>query len=181
MNLIRALGVLILIPALSGCVSVAALPQDEVQRLDEEIASILSNRQAPPPPENGTPAQLPPNLVSEAGFIWPLKGTVLNKLGESGINIKAIAGAPVYAAKSGMVIFVTENFEGYGKLINIKHSDGFISVYAYNSEILVKTNQIVKQGEVIAKAGQTGRAESPQLHFRLFYNEKPVNPLNYLP
>lgn len=165
---------------LAGCTTVPRLPADEERRLDEEITSILGNKQNPNP-ESGKITPLPPNVLSETGFIWPLKGKVLNKLGESGINIKATAGAPVYAVKSGMVIFVSEQFEGYGKLINVKHSDGFISVYAYNSEILVTNNQIVKQGEIIAKAGQTGRAESPQLHFRLFYNEKPVNPLNYLP
>lgn len=120
-------------------------------------------------------------IASETGFIWPVRGPVLNNLGKSGINIKSQQGVDVRAVKSGRVIQTLEKMEGYGKVIIIKHADGFSSLYGYNSEILVKDGQTVKQGEVVAKAGQTGRADQPQLHFRLFKDNEPVNPLNYLP
>jgi murein DD-endopeptidase MepM/ murein hydrolase activator NlpD len=149
------------------------LPPDEEARLDKEIKTILEGSV-----KNNTPIE---SIVSELGFIWPLQGAILANEGIEGINIKAYEGQPVKATKSGIVTFVSDNMTGYGKTITIKHSDGFISIYAYNSENLVKIDQIVKQGDIIAKAGSTGRATQPQLHFRLFKNETPVNPLNYLP
>ncbi|MBI4712039.1 MAG: peptidoglycan DD-metalloendopeptidase family protein [Planctomycetes bacterium] len=127
---------------------------------------------------NGSPEDLIP---SDSGFIWPVRGQVLNNLGKSGINIKSQQGVDVRAVKSGRVIQTLEKMEGYGKVIIIKHADGFSSLYGYNSEILVKDGQTVKQGDVVAKVGQTGRAGQPQLHFRLFKDNEPVNPLNYLP
>jgi murein DD-endopeptidase MepM/ murein hydrolase activator NlpD len=79
------------------------------------------------------------------------------------------------------VTFVSDDMTGYGKVVTIKHSDGFLSFYGYNSEILVKVDQVVKQGDVIARAGKTGRATQPQLYFRLFKGETSVNPMRYLP
>ncbi|MFH1231680.1 MAG: M23 family metallopeptidase [Planctomycetota bacterium] len=159
----------------TGCSSTSLrLPPDEEVRLDKEIKAILQGTAG----KNSIPLE---SIVSELGFIWPLQGAILVNEGIEGINIKAYEGQPVKATKSGIVTFVSDNVTGYGKTITIKHSDGFISIYAYNSENLVKIDQIVKQGDIVAKAGKTGRATQPQLHFRLFKNGIPVNPLNYLP
>jgi murein DD-endopeptidase MepM/ murein hydrolase activator NlpD len=158
----------------SGCSSAPLrLLPDEEARLNKEIKTILEG-------SNKTNISIE-NVVSELGFIWPLQGVILANGGIEGINIKAYEGQPVKAAKSGIVTFISDNMTGYGKTITIKHSDGFISIYACNSENLVKIDQVVKQGDIIAKAGKTGRAAQPQLHFRLFKDETPVNPLNYLP
>lgn len=158
----------------TGCSSTPLrLSSDEEARLDKEIKTILEGSS-----KNNVPLE---NIVSELGFIWPLQGIILVNEGIEGINIKAYDGQSVKATKSGIVTFISDDMTGYGKTITIKHSDGFISIYACNSENLVKIDQIVKQGDVIAKAGKTGRAVQPQLHFRLFKNETPVNPLNYLP
>ncbi|MFH0889445.1 MAG: M23 family metallopeptidase [Planctomycetota bacterium] len=149
------------------------LPPDDEARLDKEIKTILEGTG-----KNDTSVK---SIVSELGFIWPLQGAILSNGGIEGIKIKAYEGQPVKATKSGIVTFISDNMTGYGKTITIKHSDGFISIYAYNSKNLVKIDQVVKQGDIIAKAGSTGRATQPQLHFRLFKNETSVNPLNYLP
>lgn len=121
-----------------------------------------------------------PVVPAEADFIWPVKGTILENLSENGINIKASIGTSVVAVKSGVVTYVDEKWPGLGKIIVIKHSDGFTSLYGYNSEIDVKLGDKVKQGQVIAKVGKTGRAEEAQLHFKLMKNEQLVNPLSYL-
>lgn len=158
-----------------GCSSAPLrLPSDEEMRLDKEIKTILKAS------EQNNQISLE-SIVSELGFIAPLDGRVMENRGEDGVSFKATEGQPVRAVKSGLVTFVSEDMTGYGKVVTIKHSDGFLSFYAYNSEILVKADQVVKQGEVIAKAGQSGRATQPQLYFRLFKGESPVNPLNYLP
>lgn len=120
-----------------------------------------------------------PPLPTESEFIWPVKGTLLGGASTKGIKIKAQHGAPVKAVKSGLIIYTGEE-PGLGKTVIIKHSDNFTSLYCYNSEILVKLEQLVKQGEVIARAGETGRAEESQLFFMLMKGDKLVNPLSYL-
>lgn len=118
--------------------------------------------------------------LAEANFVWPLKGPLIGVAGVNGINIRAFEGQSVRATKSGVVTFVSDHLRGYGKTVVIKHPDGFVSLYAYNSEINVKKGEPVKQGQVIARAGKTGRADKPQLHFRLHKNGQPVNPMHYL-
>lgn len=123
---------------------------------------------------------IPGRVVAEADFIWPLQGQVIGRASTHGINIKAFMGQEVRATKSGKVTFVSDRLRGYGKTVIINHQDGFVSMYAYHSEILVKLGDKVKQGQVIARAGKTGRPDEPQLHFRLTRHDKPVNPLDYL-
>lgn len=158
-----------------GCYSTSLrLPQDEEIRLNREIKTILKSS------EQKNPVSWE-SIVSELGFISPLDGRIMENRGSNGVSFKASQGQSVRAVKSGMVTFVSENMTGFGKVVTIKHSDGFLSFYAYNSELLVKINQVVKQGDVIARAGQSGRATQPQLYFRLFKGETPVNPMRYLP
>ena len=124
----------------------------------------------------------------EDKFIWPLKnkvcsyfGSIKNRTKNKGIDIKAREGAIIVAAKSGTVTMAANNVRGYGKVIIIDHSRGYQTVYAYNSENLVKTGQFVVQDSPIARAGSTGRTEIPCLHFEIRENHQPCNPLNYLP
>jgi len=163
---------------LAGCPTtqpeVIRMKPDEESILNKEIKKILAGK----PTYN--PIYLESN-VSELGFVAPIQGSILENNGTEGITIKATEGQAVRAVRSGIVTFVSEDVSGLGKTITIKHSDGFLSVYSYNSEILVKKNQTVKQGDTIAKAGKTGRATQTSLNFRLFKNDTPVNPLNYLP
>lgn len=128
------------------------------------------------------PSRAGSNLPStnEANFVWPLKGRLSHKTSGYGISIKAFTGQDVRATKSGVITFVSDQVQGYGKTIVIRHSGGFASMYAYNSENLVKMNEQVKQGQVIARAGKTGRPDEPRLYFLLMRYDKPVNPLNYL-
>lgn len=160
---------------LTGCVSYPKLPPDETAQLSKELNFILSDRITKKP--------YPKDITAETNFIWPLKGTILKRprRDDMGLIIKTYRGQTVKAVKSGIVVFVSRAFEGYGEIVVIKHSDGFISFYAHNSEILVAENQTVKQGQVISRAGRSGRANRPQLCFRLFKNERPVDPLSYLP
>ncbi|MGB9734948.1 MAG: peptidoglycan DD-metalloendopeptidase family protein [bacterium] len=126
------------------------------------------------------------NNRSGISFIWPLKGKILQGFNTSngsrhdGIDIKAPAGTPICAAANGTVIYSDDTIRGYGNMIIIKHKDGFVTVYAHNSVNLVKKNQEVKQGQIIAKVGDTGYATTPHLHFEIRLHAIPVNPLNYL-
>ncbi|MBL7155729.1 MAG: peptidoglycan DD-metalloendopeptidase family protein [Candidatus Omnitrophica bacterium] len=121
-------------------------------------------------------------------FIWPVRGTVVSYFGSTkdlvknkGIDIEARELAGVAASRSGRVTFASDNLKGYGKTIIIDHRDGFQTVYAYNAQNLVTLDQAVKQGEIIAKVGRTGRAAKPMLHFEVRKNHEPQNPFYYLP
>jgi len=121
-------------------------------------------------------------------FIWPLKGKIIATYGQNfnniinkGLNIQAPYGADVLAAHSGKIVFSSSNLEGFGKTVIIEHADGFSTVYARNSRILVKPGEVVRRGTVIAKVGSGGRDKSNYLHFEIRKGPNPVNPYFYLP
>jgi len=70
--------------------------------------------------------------------------------------------------------------KGYGNLVLIRHSDGWVSAYGHADRILVKRDDVVQRGQVIAKAGKTGTVDQVQLHFELRQGAKPVDPLPLL-
>ncbi|MFB0519705.1 MAG: peptidoglycan DD-metalloendopeptidase family protein [Acidobacteriota bacterium] len=130
------------------------------------------------------PYQLP--IVLTARFIWPVKGRVTSSYGyrrgelHTGIDIAAPRGEKVVAARDGVVIYTGKGFSGYGNMVIIEHKDNTVTLYAHNASNLVKTNQRVQQGELIAKVGSSGRASGAHLHFEIRVGNNPVNPLLYL-
>jgi murein DD-endopeptidase MepM/ murein hydrolase activator NlpD len=120
-------------------------------------------------------------------FAWPVDGRITSQFGmrrnhhHDGLDISAPRGTPVYAAAPGRVIHADNTLSGYGKMVIIKHSDRYSTVYAHNDQLFVRVGQFVEQGERIALVGQTGRASSPHLHFELRYDGRPRNPLDLLP
>ncbi len=120
-------------------------------------------------------------------FRWPVKGRVIAGFGQKpngsqndGINLAVPEGTPIKAAEDGVVAYAGNELKGYGNLVLIRHSDGFVSAYANASELLVKRGDSVKRGQVIAHAGQTGNVTSPQLHFEIRKGSTPVDPTKYL-
>ena len=120
-------------------------------------------------------------------FSWPVRGKVISKFGviakgrnNDGINIKAPLGTTVKAADAGTIAYAGNELKGFGNLILLKHSGGWITAYAHNDRLLVKNKQKVRKGEKIATVGSTGGVNSPQLHFEIRAGKKAVNPLNYL-
>ncbi|MEQ1931459.1 MAG: M23 family metallopeptidase [Parvularculaceae bacterium] len=128
-----------------------------------------------------------PAKSGERLFEWPIKGAVIGEYGggvlgkrNDGVNIAAPVGTPVRAAADGKVVYRGADLDGYGNLLLIKHDDGFVTAYAHNDVMLVEKDQPVRQGQVIAKVGQTGSASEPQLHFEIRQNLKAVDPLEFL-
>lgn len=117
-------------------------------------------------------------------WCWPacgrvVKGFALQSGGCKGIEIAGELGEPVVAIAPGKVVYSGSGLKGYGNLIIIKHSDNYLSAYAYNKKLLVKEGQLVKAGTEIGKMGQNDSGEV-LLHFEIRQNGKPVNPLLYL-
>jgi len=129
----------------------------------------------------------PAAAPSKALFEWPVRGAVISSYGpgdlgrhNDGVNIAAPAGTPVRAAADGEIVYRGDELDGYGNLLLVKHSDGFVTAYAHTDAMLVRKGQKVHQGQVIAKVGQTGSVSSPQLHFEIRQDLKSVNPRELL-
>lgn len=123
--------------------------------------------------------------ASDAGVIswgWPSNGKIIQGFNATtkGIDIEGAVGAPVVAAAEGKVMYAGNGVRGLGNLILLGHSNGFITAYAHNQSLLVKTGESVKKGAKIATLGQSDTT-SPRLHFEIRRRGTPVNPLSYLP
>jgi murein DD-endopeptidase MepM/ murein hydrolase activator NlpD len=127
-------------------------------------------------------ASLPKTEVAAAPeFRWPARGRIIHGFtGNDGINIAVPEGTAVKAADDGVVAYAGSELKGYGNLVLIRHSNGFVSAYANNSALEVKRGDPVKRGQTIAKSGQTGNVATPQLHFELRKGSTPVDPTHYL-
>ncbi len=139
---------------------------------------------APAPAKPEPPAPAAADRDPDAlDFIWPARGGLLAKFSEpssKGVDIGGKPGDPVVAAAAGQVLYTGTGIRGFGKLIVIRHDNGFSSVYAHNREILVKEGQNVARGQRIAELGDSD-ADRPKLHFEIRKSGKPVDPLRYLP
>ena len=137
-----------------------------------------------------SPAAAPAITAAEPNsgrFRWPARGRVIAAYGRrpdgthnDGINLALPQGAEIHATEGGKVAYAGNELKGYGNLVLIRHDNGWVSAYAHNEELLVKRDDVVRRGQVIAKAGKTGTVDQPQLHFELRQGSKPVDPLPHL-
>lgn len=126
---------------------------------------------------------------------WPLKlGYVTGlfnlratkgKRKHSGVDMPAPKGTPIYAALDGVVEVVSnggKGWRGYGQVVFVNHGNKFWSLYSHCNTVRVKIGQKVKQGDVIATVGRTGRATCDHLHFELRDSSgMPMDPMKFLP
>lgn len=160
----------------------------QVLRLDSSgAAPAPSPSVATPIPVKPASPTEPASTVraSDAALIswgWPASGKIIQSFNANtkGIDIEGAVGAPVQAAADGKVMYAGNGVRGLGNLILLGHSNGFITAYAHNQALLVKTGQQIKKGERIASIGQTDTT-SPRLHFEVRRRGTPVNPMSYLP
>ena len=132
-----------------------------------------------PVPQGQPPPREEPRLLEAEPlkFAWPVKGKIVAAFAEprqKGIDIGGKTGDPVIAAAAGRVTYVGSGIPGLGKLVVIKHDQGYITVYANNRDTVVKEQQAVKRGEKIAELGE-------KLHFQIRKGATAVDPLLYLP
>ncbi|MBF0094452.1 MAG: M23 family metallopeptidase [Alphaproteobacteria bacterium] len=128
----------------------------------------------------------PPPRSGQA-FLWPVSGKVVTRFGSlgdgiqnDGINIAVDKGTPVRAAENGVVVYVGNELKGFGNLLLIKHDEGWMTAYAHQDSVTVKRGQEVRRGDVVGRAGNTGSAPFPQLHFEVRRGTKAVDPMGLL-
>lgn len=160
----------------------------DIKAFDQKIDSII---------EEAKKRNAPITFKPSAGLIWPLqysdayissgygyrsgRGTAYSNFhgGVDTCRRSGTYGANISAAANGVVLYVAYNSSGYGYHVLIDHGNGLYTLYGHNSQILVSTGQNVTQGQIIAKAGDTGYAYGAHCHFEVRVNGSKVNPLSY--
>ena len=107
-------------------------------------------------------------------------GPSTNGQQNDGINIAVAENTPVKAAEEGVVSYAGNELKGYGNLVLVRHPNGYVTAYAHAKELLVKRGDQVKRGQVIARSGQSGNVNAPQLHFEIRKGASPVDPMPLL-
>lgn len=166
--------------------------------------TAASGRAAPPGGRDGRVAgriessvlgAVPPSQVGKSAVAsvrrgsgqlqWPLRGVLYARFGRKGksphdgIDLAAPAGTPVRTAGEGSVLFAGPQ-QGYGLLVIIEHAHGLVTVYAHNRDLRVRTGQQIREGQVIATVGESGKTSGPHLHFEVRQDGAPVDPLEML-
>lgn len=147
----------------------------------------------PAHPAAGEPTPLSPVATAPTGpaprFIWPAHGKIISGYGtgangqkNDGIDIAVDKGAPVKAADGGTVVYAGSDVAQLGNLLLVEHSAGYITAYGNNDELMAKKGDVVKKGQVIAKAGSSGNVPTPRLHFEIRRGgSKTLDPVTMLP
>jgi murein DD-endopeptidase MepM/ murein hydrolase activator NlpD len=120
-------------------------------------------------------------------FRWPANGRIISAFGPTtngqqndGINIAVPENTPVKAAEDGVVAYAGSELKGYGNLVLVRHPNGYVTAYAHAKELLVKRGDQVKRGQMIARSGQSGNVNAPQLHFEIRKGASPLDPTKFL-
>jgi murein DD-endopeptidase MepM/ murein hydrolase activator NlpD len=113
-------------------------------------------------------------------FLWPTHGVLTQGFFDyhPGIDIANDVGTPEVAADGGQVVFA--GWGAYGIYVELDHGNGFHTIYAHMSVVLVKTGQVVGKGQELGLMGATGRASGPHLHFEIRFQGVPQNPIDLL-
>lgn len=200
-----SLGMKLTVP---GAKSAAAAPLLQPAAPGQQLAAVAASAVKPATPtvpqqtarlaqatanvEEKPVAEAPAVKPSEATgalptFRWPVRGKVITSYGaktngkaNDGINLAVPEGTPVKAAEDGVVAYSGNELKGYGNLVLVRHSNGYVTAYAHASELMVKRGDTIKRGQIIAKSGQSGEVGSPQLHFEIRKGSSPVDPLQFL-
>lgn len=131
-------------------------------------------------------ATIGPSPALDGVFAWPVLAPISSPYGprdgrnHNGLDLAANMGEPIKAARDGEVL-LAGTVNGYGETVILRHEDGTQTLYGHASRLLVTAGERVRQGEVIAEVGSTGRSTGPHLHFEIIVNSKPLDPLLYLP
>ena len=123
---------------------------------------------------------------------WPVRGTLVGRFGpethprfgttinNNGVDIAATIGTPVRAVAKARVEYTSEDYASYGPIVILNHGDGYFTLYAHLSEILVTVGQEIPAGQIIGRVGDTGSLKGPELHFEVRKGGTALNPEDWL-
>ncbi|MDR3376608.1 MAG: peptidoglycan DD-metalloendopeptidase family protein [Ancalomicrobiaceae bacterium] len=175
--------------------TLGVVPANPAQPAETKVASVQPDAATLKPSAALAvePKMQPESPRSEAktaaapSFRWPVRGRVIADFGtkpggdrNDGINLAVPEGTSVKSAEDGEVVYAGNELKGYGNVVLVKHADGWVTVYAHASDLLVNKGDHVTRGQIIARAGATGNVTQPQLHFELRKGQKPIDPKSFL-
>ena len=180
----------------SGALAAAKKLEEAARDLQNLIARLTREepaprRRSPAAPAAPAPSDGGPFAAVKGKLPWPTTGPVASAFGKQehpkfrtvtynrGIEITAPMGRPVLAVFDGTALYA-DWFRGYGRLVILDHGGGYFTLYAHASELLVKVGDQVVRGQPIARVGDTGSLEGPQLYFEVRHRGKPQDPLSWL-
>lgn len=168
-------------------------PRETTRPAPRDSSAPSTSRRGASPPSAPVTKSTPPRAIPKpparqgGKFLWPVNGRVIGRFGplqggrhNDGINIAAPRGVAVHAAENGVVAYAGNELRGFGNLVLLKHSDGWVTAYAHAERLLVAPGQFVKRGEPIARIGSSGNVAQPQLHFEVRKGTRAVDPLDLL-
>ncbi|MBD3843910.1 MAG: M23 family metallopeptidase [Campylobacterales bacterium] len=127
---------------------------------------------------NGSPIARP---VVTSGFGYRIHPVFRTKKMHNGVDFKANIGTPIKTTADGVITrVIATDTGGYGKLVVVRHSYGFDTVYAHLSSVKVRAGQKVKRGQLIALSGNSGRSTGPHLHYEVHFLGKAINPIDFV-
>ncbi|TCM67723.1 lipoprotein NlpD [Acinetobacter calcoaceticus] len=159
-------------------------PLSSAEQIQRQTVTLPNNQTATAPAV--VKPTVPVNVPQSSGLRWskPSAGPVIGQFNLAN-NVKGIRyggnqGDPIYAAADGQVVYAANGLKEYGNLVLIKHINGYITAYAHNSKILVKSGDNITAGRKIAEMGASG-TNRVMLEFQVRLDGKPINPVNLLP
>ena len=157
-----------------------------IERLSEQLASqdkqltmlekVLTERDVK---KEVMPSGMPVQGYISSGFggrVHPISGKYT---GHQGVDIPGKIGTKIKAVAGGVVV-ASKRISGYGNMVEVKHGDGYSTLYAHNKRNIVKVGDIIEKGESVALLGNTGRSTGAHVHFEVRKHGKPVNPMRYI-
>lgn len=163
-------------------VSIDALKESNDDNLETriDVASLTGTQKAfvmkfiP----NGYPMQTYHHMSAPYGYrTHPL---LFTRHLHTGVDFAMPIGTPVYATADGVVNDAQFSTGGYGYLVKIDHSFGFMTYYAHLNKMVVRKGMFVKRGQLIAYSGNTGRSTGPHLHYEIRFLGQVINPTNFM-
>jgi septal ring factor EnvC (AmiA/AmiB activator) len=164
---------------------------EDLQRSAEQVDSLLKELDQRFQLAQARMRQPPGQLPTLGSLLWPVDGKVVSYFGrqkhptfdtfvtKKGIEIRAQEGSPIRAVSSGNVVYA-DWLKGYGLVVIVDHTNGFYSLYAHASKLLVAEGHSVKNGQVIGETGETGVTDEDALYFELRKGTTPIDPLKWL-
>lgn len=159
---------------------------DDVVTGGEPAVASANNAASGSPVSLSTPVARPASF--SGSFDWPIDGRLLSSFGSKGggivndgINIAAAKGSIVKAAGDGVVVYSGNEIDVFGGIILVDHGSGWVTAYGHLDGLNVKRGDKLTKGQVLGTVGDTGYVATPQLHFEIRKDRKPLNPLTKLP
>jgi len=167
--------------------------EEDIKKMDEDINRLKSDASAQELSfEELTEAMKDRrSLWASTPSVWPVRGWLTSGFGNrispftgsvtmhNGIDLASRRDTPVQATAGGVVSY--EGFDsGLGKVVKLNHGYGMQTIYGHLAKVNVRIGQKIKRGDVIGFVGNTGLSTGPHLHYEVFVNNVPVNPLRYI-